>query len=98
MDEKVLHILSSCLQAKKIGMQIFFKYFPHTNEVNVYAQKEFDYSMYPDETPDYIFKYNFYLDSEDAEENITKAMKDIERLIAERKSELCTENQEQSIL
>lgn len=39
MDERILNILSMCLQAKEKGHDAFFVYFPHVNIITVTIHK-----------------------------------------------------------
>lgn len=34
-EEKVLKILSLCMKAKKMGHDVFFRYNPHVNEIDI---------------------------------------------------------------
>lgn len=83
MNEKVINLLSLCLAAKERGINIWFSYSPHCNNVRVFAFKEGWESVPPDEEAERYFTHDIYTDWYEAEEQIAAAEQSIKNLIEE---------------
>lgn len=78
MNEKVLNLLSLCLQARELGEFVFFMYSPGVNSVNIYAYADYNQVIKATESEECPkkFDYYFYLDSK--EEDILKTIVEVE--------------------
>lgn len=62
MSERVLNLLSMCMQAKDRGHDAFFDYSPHVQLISIYG-----YVGGRIKDKDYDFEYRFYIDDLRAE-------------------------------
>lgn len=58
MNERVLNLLSMCMQAKDRGHDAFFVYSPHVQLISIYG-----YMGGRIKYKDYDFEYRFYIDN-----------------------------------
>jgi hypothetical protein len=70
MNERILGILKLCLHAKEMGHNVWFEYAPHVAKIGIYAYSD-RHNFEPDETPDMLFSYEFYMDSNEEGINLT---------------------------
>jgi hypothetical protein len=78
MSKQVLRILELILQLKREkGYEIFFKYSPHTNSLNVYYMKGFKWTSTMD---DNMYDALVYLDQPRAEGGLNSIIKHLESL------------------
>lgn len=80
MNERILNLLSLCLQAKEKGYDVFFEYTPHVQKGCVHKYKDCDENL------DYVkrefeFYISFYIDEENAEQEIDIAIDRVKQLI-----------------
>lgn len=71
MNERILNLLSLCMQAKEKGIDAFFNYSPHVNSVNIYVHSPHWISPQKDEngepivgTDNLVWKTCFYISAE----------------------------------
>ena len=90
MNERVLNILSMCLQAKEKGHDAFFYYSPHVQSVTIYVHSPHWVCPQKDEngeciigTDNLIFRTDFYISGDLVHEpDIVKAESFLKGLIA----------------
>ncbi|MDU6263783.1 MAG: hypothetical protein E6600_04705 [Anaerocolumna aminovalerica] len=63
MEQKILNLLSLCLEAKKQGVNVFFNYSPHVQSIRIHIYKDCNYeALSPDELPDRLVDEDIYID------------------------------------
>lgn len=82
MQEKVLKLLSQCMQAKEIGHDVFFSYYPHVRAIDIKVY-EGGWTRKADNEPNPPTRSaEFYLDYADANDKADKTIEYLKELIA----------------
>ncbi len=82
MNERILNLLSMCLQAKEKGHDVFFCYSPHVQSVNISSFENGWTSKGEDEPNPPTVKFSFYLDKDWSLAEFDKAEAYLKELLA----------------
>ena len=96
MNERILNLLSLCMQAKEKGESVFFDYSPHVDMVSIWCYEDIKKAMAPKYGDEVKYKFNlvFYIvpfanvDSEEITANIDLAELHLKELITNGKPKI----------